>query len=1417
MSNPESTRFHNVVEILINSPDQNQSFIKFLSRSTNLKINMDSLFNASTNSPDLHKRQSLYEIVLDIIEISEDSQMFENMEYRLQIIRQLSQFPDQFTRIELYLKLARVIRKIYALSGIGTDEDVKILNIIKNSQMVNAIFILSVFSERFQNLRKEVLDKISESMPNISSLAMLSSSFAIKYLTHETYQNEKFSASNIKLSLINIFNGPDFTTFDYQCTLCYITSLMKYLTPPDACSLFLHEVVLKIQSMINESETSKSLVFNLVESLPVASASQPFDVTAQLTAFLPYISINNSFDSKNASNDAVFEGEIAEKIANFALARKDDSMFKVTLNALPNKKSTYYSAILIGVKTGLLKDDEELLRLCFPQEPRKETSLLMIKSISFCTKNGVINEQNAKIVCLAIMASLRDHEFALNEECLKEVGMALNCLSNFCDHIFSSFVYFIPKIASVYALSLICKYLNDKYGINSADSNANARQIPTNSDLSFDFCASVSVLVRFLAYKTITLETKTIFLQFLKTFAVGIGHEITELPKAASLMSPNKLVSIFVPGRLMQEFLAKSFQLFYEMKDNSYTIDCVAAPGLDNQKMMEITNAVNNSLNPIVYSLFYATRINVASTDTLKTLFQKTKQAQSGWFKKAPPIEFNLCIISTITLILQCVNLKESDMTILMDLIEIAIPKNEEILFKVRNEAKEMIGELAKRTDAKPKEVFIDSLIGTPMYADYMPFLIRKVSPNERRLEDALSAWAMHTFEDPLARSMNESFVHALFEFSKSKNTLNIIINKLEALISNNVDPINALELAACAAEAANKCGIQYTANSVSLILICSEYMLSPGLELRKATTKLLINLFQLKNVSTEENYEKNLAPADISAIFMNSFIMIFAALNVNVCLTIFDRAVSASPLKLHHVMLIRSLLSVHSNSFVENQVAPLIKLCTFKANKLDASILAQVQKSILYFAGDNTAAFTRFLSVLSVNELTMTCINRLMMRESLRNAFLDEYAKVISVSPIHALNFKIGVYQILNIITSSDINMDSTGRILVCVLTWLGLLFMSRLKSESKPSYSSELKHLSQLFANLLNNRPIHLNISDFESYTNCLQLIADQIISIDSAQLSSFLDTSLMLINAACSESSVAVIGIVLIHLLKRFSYYQSSLSKSYLEKISSILTLCFSSNNSINNNNNNIKNKIPIRILSSTLNSTINTDILKQIPSGEQSRILHSIMESIIISSNNINDEFLINPTCEICCWLLINVSETSSIDGKILASLVSKFFNNLPISISLISVLESLVKRGIDFIGKFGATKLNYVNLVSIMATSPRSDIQEKLSTVLMRMTNTGNEGEMISKVIRTLERNETIQLCKVLGNNCGAQNISLITERLLNTLIQISNETYPYREEVAPFHAIVFRLCINVISHSQNEACIEIAKNALEHM
>lgn len=1527
-NNEYSTRFHQIVQFFISSEhfdsksESYTSFIHFLCNSKHssvseipeqhFKSNIENLFFSAAHINDKTKRIRLYLIGLDVLlnlnyDDSSNStalqfnRIYQSFEDYLQLLGLLLKCPGVLhadkefgSTFYAYSKLAEVIRKIYTSFDVSTVTNFEetILSLHKQDHSINSIFVLGVLSEKYQSFRSKVIQMAKNNILNYSqsvnlmlsddrskpqseiprylllAISCLACGYAIQFVQEGESEPENasnpFSVDSLKKLILTLFQIKSFV-FVPQCAIFFMSKLLTYFKPEKALHLFTQDIVTCIQNLFRAPEPTTKLLFNLISNIPIGQESPtstsmgPFTLSIQLTNLLPYMSLAiKHFD--NEYNDLIME---------FIEKRKDDHDFPKLVEELASRDSTYKAAIVISVKLKML-NNTVLLNKLFPDvslllfdpsnSEASSTPELIFESIPYLGKNGLLNGSNIDVICKSIFGILSTQSITQNrieQSLIKDLESCLLSMKSFIIVIFDNFVKYIANFTTAHGISIICNFFN-----------TNLVDLQSDVDYSVDFCNCVATLLRYILATVTPDDFKDNFFKFIEMFSRKIGHTINQIDEEQCKSNAYKFISTFVPQKLQLTLLNQSYQLI-DTKDLSYSIICVAIPGIDENHYNNILSKVNKQLNSELFALVYSTRAHISSSGTLNRLYEFTKSSQSGWFKKAPPPEFYKSVMAAVTLILEKNVIPEKEMEILMKTLELSIPKNVDILYKVRHEAKQMIRILSLRHNAKPSKSFVNHLIGIPLYADYLPGLISKVPSSDEQIKDAVQSWALHTFEDPLTRQQNPEFVESVFKYPNNENTLNSIINILIQYMGSSYssestyenDPINAIELAASAAEIGRNHNIRYTKHSVLLLLKCSEYLLSSGDELRIATTKFLINLFNLNiNDDILMNYNKPMSPNDIIECFMSLFRLILGLLNEADCINLFDQCVSSYPLQLHHVYLIRVLLSVHSSTFVEKQVAPLIKLFTFKASKLDATIAAQIEQAILFFAQDNIAAFTNFLCHLPLNELTTLCVNRLLMKTKLRNQFINEYATVLSNSYTNQndiLSNKNGLYQLLSVIASSNINNDFSGQLICCCLIWIGIFFFVKLMKISTSSYSSELKSISMIFSKLVNSNSntssffgqsnttyspfanlsfVNFSISDVNSFVDNLNLAANQILNaLDIEQFDEFLEISFKCISTS-SSAAIISIGVVFIQLLQRYSLYPSSTSQKYFSRVIEIILTCLNKSSLTNEKAPTAtKEFATTRILAFALNSSINYEILKQISPTNQKNILTFLLLNCIHETNK--SSFLIKEAFDLVCWLVINLNSEIVVEQVDLVKQFATVFFNLcsfnqnnqedllRMNMAIINVLDFLSSTNCEFVGKMGQSRLCYINLLMLMTSSKqRADLQLKICEVLKKLTSSKDDDEMFDKILKTkIDQNEMKVLCgnlfKVNTNQEGKfVDVRLLNDKYFRLLWHVYQESFSYRHEVVPFHNEVFRVFSTVIAvfgSNSTENMDEMHKNSLE--
>ena len=1503
MQNEESL-FLDAINILVIQSDIYDSFIiEFLSKAKNLFQDIQSIFNSLNMIPDNSIKEKIVNVLFDVIKNSKIKKKF-SKDNIITLLKDISDLPFSSFSFIFYRNMSEAITKLFN----GTDLEDKtpseynsFIEMLKNNPENNSnLFVLSILSKNNKDIKKFVLELIVKKFPNISPMAILALSFALKEISPNDFELDVTKMTNTLINFLsncyyhnntensNISDVSQKMVFQKQCILFLLKQLLLFYETKDGCSLFVPQIFHLIQEMSNESKTSRSLSIELIEHFPTQNAVEPLSISSQLSGFIPY------FFSSPSDQEIQFEqiNEETKTLIDFAIKRKNDKHFEFVVNVLPTRSDTYGFAILLLANCDILKADDNYFRECFPDKFIDGASFLMLEAIPYCIKNNIINENRIDVVIRSLTHVIVETKI-LSDQFQTSLKKALTSLleyknSAFCQQIFSSITAIIHKTISP-IISIICalfaKYLEPQNNMSNCYIKI--------EDL--DLCIWGCVLIRFLLLSTTLLDDKQVFLDFLDSISkkIYLHKDQDSVVEPAQIMSPQKLFSLFIPSRLTYEFIMNSFEFFKKTNDESFAITCVITPGLDTSRTDELINAVHSNLKADFFSIFYITYATHSSDEALSKLYLKVKNEIVGWFnhKKNASVRLFLCLTETLKLIMKYLYQKsDNSFTIsnknnnnkMILLIEMAIPQNEETLYQVKTNVNAMIQELCFHPELNPRTEFIVQLIGTPMYADLIPGLLKITTPDQQIVEDAIASWVIHIYNDMLARELNLEFINALFKFYKKEDLINIIISKIEDLISQYVkkeasfDPLNILELALCASKIAYEKDYHYTQHSTPFILLSAEYTTSNDDNIRSVASLLVFYLFIIeKNNSTSknkandkknkkysefktflesENSIQKIPTIDINNNCLLLFNYVFGKIGdlksidvLTTILNIYDKF-GAKSLKHYHIILIQSLLLIHGDLLVNQQVSLLFKLFAIKMNKLDPSVNKSLQQSILLFAESKTAALTKIFCTMNLSDLASQIVKKIIGKETLRNSFLNEYEEYISNLKIQNFSldtFKNGVYQLLTLIISSDINEDFSGKIIVSIIIWVGLLFQlnyintNATDSDLKNNVSflnpkiiklcqNEIKTLSRCFS-LIVHRDTLFIISNIQNYKETLQKCSELIIlSLNYDQMKNFCKSALNSVSKNECNPAISSIGILSIFLFAKFSSYSSKISKYFYIKFSEILQQCFTNGSGL-----------PLKILCSALDDVINTEIFTKIEhrdsktSSTNDFLLFKILDAVIKSishqiqpGDNIIDpqEGLLSiQISNLCVWMIsIGLKSTfykekikKHISEAALKELIKTLYNQSSLTVDSLNVyyyklLEYAISRNIQI------SDQHIITIKTLLCNSiyhQKLDIQQISLDILFKLTNTKNEKDMIKKVFTNLPVNERMMLCSDISSNFS--NIKF-NQNIFYIISYIAEKMQDVKEEIQPFHTLVFRKCINLIL-KQDENLFEIAKNTLDKL
>lgn len=1330
---------------------ESEAVCHFLAGSQAAKQDLPCFFQAIAGASDPALKQRIFTVLVNVISLLDFNSIGFDENSALETLKSLGDFDTVLPSIDGYFLLADAVRKLYGVFGAGLQASDAIQRTLLERRGRHSTLVLAILSERYDFLRQHCLDSVMKSFDISNCLNPLELAFALRYVTSEQVQSTALNVDKVAMLIQHWQSTADL--LGKQSAIFFLATMLRYLPASESMPLFTRDLITWVLAMLEKDYGSRRVVFELADALPASDNNEMFNVKAQLASFLPFLA---------ASVPREHEKELMPKLVSFVTKRRDSDVYPMTLELLPSKPASYRTCVLLAVETGDFRSSEKLLKVCFPVQFSEQFGISvvdMVPLVAAATPN-VLTHENVGIVAQSLIAILCMRKIEMTKEFTFKVAEALKALAPFSSEVLEAFMAQAHRIATTSALLMLCTYFLN---------NIRAGGLPER-DYSVDYCSCVAVLSRFIVSTSFSDTNKKIFLDFLSLVSQKFVANREEIRLTTAVRD---LFVWLIPNDMVPEFSKKCLELV--QIDATYALCCAALPNLNATTVVPLVESVNGRLKIDEFVAFYATRASVNSGEAIGHLIAFAKSVRgsglSGLFKKSSPVAIQ-CIIRALTVLLNERNLLEPEVKSIMDITKKLLPKGNEEMAIFGSDAAALIEALAKRQEIRIPAKLVDEWLKVPAYIEALPYLLSHISPSDARVSASAKAWALHISGTPADSAKTKDITEALFKFRDKESTLDLIINPLTQCLESANEPLEIVRFAGEVASAAKRKMWKYQSNPMNLLAICAPYCLSTRQDLRVVATQLLMDLFVIPEGPEElKHFRLPLPAAEAKIVFLILFGIIFKQIPGRDCLPLFERCVTASPLRYHHVMTMRAMLAAHGDDFVEHQVGPLVKMCALRQGKADQLLLNQVEIALLSFASLKPTAFMRFLCATQMNELTTNVIVRLMMKEELRAPFINDYVDILVKGELMSVD--LGAYSMLSAIVKADVNKELSGQLVICCLLWIGKIILE------KANGPKQVKDLVKLLSSVMSTSTGVTAFNTTEEFVCLLDSFAHAATRFNEQQLDACIKTALTVIESG-QDYIVSTVGIFFIMLFNFYASYTTPRSCTFVHRLSGIVGACFdrTSSKSVQN-------------LAYVMRTRYSEEAYRRFAVTDQNKIFCGVIGALSKDPDSVRGQ-----TIGFFCWLLplTTVSTISSYSAAVIQTLQKSFTggNKTPV---LLRAVAFLIQNGIQPMGPSDKTKLSIPNLV-VMSGCNADEVQQNVLDVLKATTRRESIDEIIQGVVSSMDSKERRALCEGLTTEINAATAEFSNMTLLKF---VAKEMKPYAREVEPFFDSVGELCINILA------------------
>ena len=1323
-----------------------EALYHFLAASQTIAQDLPCFFQVATATSDPSQKQRIFEAALNVIALVDFKGLGFAQNSAIELLKCLGDFPIVLPTIGGYFLFAKAVRKLCESFDVGSRAGETIQQSLMNRTGKNNGFVLAVLSERYDFLRQRCLDTVMGAFNMSDYLQILELAFALRYANSSSVQNPSFMIDKVA-TIVQQAETATVVPLKQSCVLLLATA-MHYFPVSEAMGLFTSEMVVTLQGLLDKDYAARKVVFELADGMPASDDNTSFSVKAQLTSLLPQLT---------AAVRREEESEFMPKLISFASKRKSSEIYPMTIAILPSTAATYRSGVLLAAATGDLKS---MLIEYYPTKFDETLGGLIVENIPVVAKATpqVLSHENVEIVCKFLMSALCVPNLAASKERADMFAQALTSLTPFASELLDQFLVVVSRIAASSSLLMMCSYFLN---------NIRSVSLP-GRDYGRDYCRCVGTLIRFIAASSCSEGNKKIFLDFL---AFVSQRYISSNEQVSLPMSVHRLINHFVPSNLVGDFAEQCLELF--KSDPSYAICCAGLPNLTTGTVLSLVDSVNGRLKLDEFVLFYSTRAHVNSGEAIGHMHVFAKKIRgsglSGLFKKSSPLAIQ-CVIQGLTLITQEIRLSESEVKSILDMTKRMLPKNNEEMAMLSNDGARLIEALAKRQEIRIPSKLIDEWLKVPAYVDTLPYLLLQIPPSDARVAASSKAWALHISGSPADSQRTKDITEALLKFRDQESTLDMILNAITPCLYSESDPLEILKFALEVASAARRKMWKYTANSMSLLGICALYCLSAKQEVRVTATQLIMNLFVIPDGHEElKHFRSPLSSWETKVVFLILYGLVFKQIPGRECLPLFEKCVTANPLQYHHVLIMRALLAAHGDDFVEHQVAPLVKMCALRQGKTDPQIMLQVEIALLSFASLKPTAFMRFLCATAMNDLTTNVIVRLMMKEELRQTFINEYLNIVIDGEM--MSTELGTYSMLSAIIKADVNRELSGELLICCLLWIGKIIFG------KSHGSKQIKEIVKLLCSVLGTAQVPSSANTIDEFVCMIDSFANGCTKLSDKQLNGCVEAARKGIESK-KDYAVATLGIFFIGLVNCYASYTTPLSSSFVQKISALVGSCFANGSS----------EVILR-MAYVMRLRFSEEVYRRLATTDQNTIFCSLSGAL---SKKV-DRYRTEAVCFYCWVIPLTALTTISSQLASVIDILQQSFDHATVSLELLQALKFLIVNDITPIGPCNK--------------------QHSALEVLKAATHCDDIGEVIRAIINKLDPSCGRTLCELLVKSISPSSATMSNMTLLKI---VARETKAVHREIPTFTDALGELCINILTNDGNP-CTAIANEILKDM
>lgn len=1319
----------------------------------------------STNENNKRKK---FLLLLELISANKELNTSMDDEHIINLLTYIIQIQLIFRSLDEYGLLKHTF--LHMLSSLANTPENTIYNLITSIAVYYSKYFIALLMKKYtsdQLTYVRFLLKEPENA-NFAYILALAEFFECNKLDElqegiKTFYNDVLPSNNITRMIKDISSMNE---LQQSIVIKMIQNSFHFYSSDEAMRITVPVLNEVIQSMHKGSASFQLLVIKMFASMPIDCGDDTLSIEAQLTSIL--VPICEHLPS--------YFGEYAENLLIFVRKRDKCSEIAELIEFMFSSPKTSRAAIFLSIELKLFQVSQKLIEAAFPPPPIPiKRAMFSIEAMIYIIKQKKMTPELFTPIAAHFYIVCSQESLTSDQELHPFILQLIPLFVNLYNVYPAQFIDASNKGIYLMQDRSIQEYFADNFA------NVDTHEIEAPS-LTEQFVEVFSRLaIRFAAPSAHEPNYERLF-HLLRIFK----PQETKIPKNVA-----EFIDTFMTSQLLPHLKKFIFSKLNQIKH--IAVICAAVPGLNENELGIIINSLIEG-ETIIPNVFSATilSMSVRYLDYVLTKLEELGNMRNNTsflaFRRKMREhldQLNKSILLTIPKLVTSCKASAQQQTAIYRVISATLPDADH-MSEMAKEASKIIDVFPLLSLAFPPPELIKTLIVIPLFAEVMPQLLSNVKGNRDMVVSLMKSWTFHLSEVPLSISMNQQIAELAFKLVNNEETTTISLNEISPYLIN--DPLPFIDLALHVINTSKKYNFKIDGKIISSFLIpFSQFCLSHAVDLRVITYKFFAAVFsnEMTNIINEVGLE---LPVDyMHELFVSFFTKIFATAPETLGYYILDLISLSKEIKMHHVLMLRSIFVTRSES--------LGKICTKQITKILANkqiekgqTTFQCIKAFQMFAKNSMSGLLPILFTGDNNEFKSLLVNHILYANDLRQPFLASYH--LMISNLQMNDKSLNMFSILPIIIKSEespeISAATFSTIFTDLLVWITLLYS--VPSTISKSQISEIENCYDLIfsrTQFAAKPQIKINASDYKGLLKTIETLTRKLSELDLDKIQAVSRNCYTFLNSSV-QPIVLIGGVFFVNLVSIYGIFTNESARQFTMKLFESISKSFQAAN----------NETRRRIAFS-MREAIYSSHLKNMSPKDATIIFASLLDSLAENGQLYRTE----STMFFSTLIEFVQQDVIDLNSEKLLSLLKITFDSIQLSIMHINLLSFYIKgraRIEDFSTK---SRLNLSVIIGFMFND-RPDIREKTKEIIARLEESDETKSIIKMIFKTVDKKEFALLGSTVVKKIEEEELTLEWLRYLcdfnDCLINID------LQEVAIFKNDLVRLLLKIMSGSDSE-------------